>query len=215
MMNTNQLKEILLSQPNKNTTTYAKGTPIMMQGEESMEMFYIVSGKVRTVLMNKNGEEFIISTHGTGECICESSYVLQASGILSIYAEEETTLLEINKESYYEIVRDNPEFSFHMIRSIASKVTLIIDNFERYMSTNVKQRAAYTLLKLAEENGEPTPDGIKITIPLTDQEFGKYTGSRREVICRLFSAFQKEGILTKQNGYIIIQDKEKLKSFID
>lgn len=46
--------------------TYHSGDMILQQGDECDEMFYIVEGSVRTVLLTRQGDEFLVSIHGQG-----------------------------------------------------------------------------------------------------------------------------------------------------
>ena len=66
--------------------SYHAGDMILQQGDKCPEMFFIIEGSVRTVLLTCQGDEFLVSIHGQGEFICEAAYITNRGSILSIYA---------------------------------------------------------------------------------------------------------------------------------
>ena len=93
------LKEILTSLPNKTVLHFLPGSLILQQGDECNQMFYILKGSVRTILLNQQSDEVLVSLHNMDEFICEASYAKYGRSMLSLYAIEETDLLPITRNS--------------------------------------------------------------------------------------------------------------------
>ena len=65
-------------------------------------------------------------------------------------------------------------------------------------------RLAKKLWKLAKTYGVQTPRGIRINVQLYQQELGNLVGTSRESINKQLSLWQAEGLISMEQGYLII-----------
>ena len=79
------------------------------------------------------------------------------------------------------------------------------------MSTQaVEQRIAGALLKLANQAGRKTEDGIEIGFPLTRQNIAEMTGTTLYTVSRLLSAWEQEGIVRSARQRVVVTDAHTL-----
>jgi CRP/FNR family transcriptional regulator len=67
------------------------------------------------------------------------------------------------------------------------------------------------ILKLIEEHGIRTREGIQIDFKITHKELADLIGSARENTTSALNRLAKEGILDKKRYRIIVKDEERLK----
>lgn len=195
--------------------TYHSGDMILQQGDECDEMFYIVEGSVRTVLLTRQGDEFLVSIHGQGEFICEASYITNRSSMLSIYAMDDVHLLVLSHDEYHALLIKNPEVSTTIMMCISQKLSMVVDRLGNYAASGIPSRIANVLLLFAEKYGLETPNGIKIIHGMTDSELGVYIGAKRESVNRALKKLRNEGTIQKVGEFLYIQDMDALKSLAD
>jgi CRP-like cAMP-binding protein len=78
-------------------------------------------------------------------------------------------------------------------------------------SLDITGRVAKKLLELAASHGEKTNDGVRIGLRLTQRTLAGLVSASRENVNRSLSRFQKQGIITKDGGYITIVHRDRLR----
>ena len=71
------------------------------------------------------------------------------------------------------------------------------------------------LIRMSNSFGETVPEGVRISIKITNQELGLMCGTSREVVSRLLGELKKEGIISVQQKIITIHSIEKLRHLIN
>ncbi|HXV53707.1 MAG TPA: helix-turn-helix domain-containing protein, partial [Solirubrobacterales bacterium] len=62
----------------------------------------------------------------------------------------------------------------------------------------------------AERYGEPTEDGVVITLPISQEELAGWTGSSRESVAQALSSLRGLGAIRTERRKIIVRDAEAL-----
>jgi CRP/FNR family transcriptional regulator len=70
--------------------------------------------------------------------------------------------------------------------------------------TTVRHRLASYLLRLAQKSGKRGPDGVEITLPITNQELAAQIGTVRELVSRNLSRLQAEGMVKIDGRKVLI-----------
>lgn len=79
------------------------------------------------------------------------------------------------------------------------------------MSTaQVEQRVAHTLLRLVQQSGRKTQDGIEIDFPITRQDIAEMTGTTLHTVSRLLSAWEDKGMVRSGRQKVIVTDAHSL-----
>lgn len=206
-----QPEQILQLVQNPKVLNYHAGDLILQQGDECHEMFYIVEGYVRTVLLTCQGEEFLVSIHSQGEFICEASYITNRTSILSIYAMDDSKLLVLPDRQYHTLIAQYPEISTAIMMGISQKLDMVVSRLGRYAASGIPSRIANILLLFAEKYGIQTPNGVKINYRMTDSELGVYVGAKRESVNRALKKLRNEGYIYKEGETLYVLDSGKLK----
>jgi HEAT repeat protein len=100
---------------------YPLNTVIFKQGDEGSMMFVIVEGRLR-VLRSKNGVEQELAQRGPGEFFGEMAIIESAPRSATICAQTDVRLLAIDGEMFKGILRERPDVSFAVLRSISRRL---------------------------------------------------------------------------------------------
>ncbi|HJG32589.1 MAG TPA: Crp/Fnr family transcriptional regulator [Jeotgalicoccus aerolatus] len=71
------------------------------------------------------------------------------------------------------------------------------------------------LIRMSNSFGETVPEGVRISVKITNQELGLMCGTSREVVSRLLGELKKERIISVQQKIITIHNIEKLRHLIN
>jgi CRP/FNR family transcriptional regulator len=75
---------------------------------------------------------------------------------------------------------------------------------------DIRSRAARTLLTLAEEFGDPAPDGIRIRLQLSQQTLAALVAASRENTNRALAPLVAEGVISQRSGHFVVHDRAAL-----
>jgi len=79
------------------------------------------------------------------------------------------------------------------------------------MSTEeVERRVAHALLRLANQGGRKTDEGILIDFPISRQDIAQMTGTTLHTVSRIMSAWETAGLVSSGRQKVVIRDPHKL-----
>ncbi|MGQ9513386.1 Crp/Fnr family transcriptional regulator [Thermodesulfitimonas sp.] len=77
-----------------------------------------------------------------------------------------------------------------------------------------RERLAGVLLRLAEKEGEPVRDGVRLKMPLKVETLAYLAGLTPETTARIMSRWRKEGIIRREKRRLVF-DPENLAPFAE
>jgi CRP-like cAMP-binding protein len=79
------------------------------------------------------------------------------------------------------------------------------------MSTQqVEQRIASAVMRLVQQSGRKTVEGVEIDFPITRQDLAEMTGSTLHTVSRLMSAWEEAGIVRSGRQRVTVTDPHAL-----
>jgi len=79
------------------------------------------------------------------------------------------------------------------------------------MSTEqVEQRVAHVLLRLANQTGKKTAEGVLIDFPISRQDIAEMTGTTLHTVSRLLSAWEAKGLVRSGRQKVTVVEPHKL-----
>ncbi len=185
-----------------------RGTALGLQGDTANWLFLILSGQVKVMICDSDGQEKAISIlHDKAVLLGESGFFSKKSYNASMFAKTDVDYIPITRRELEAAIAIRPQLAWKIINSMGKKIYHLTCEVAELSFYDINTRLAEKLLNLAAENGEIHNSGeIFIKIRLTDEELAALLGTSREVITRHMSRFQKLGILRRENRQIVISD---------
>ena len=100
---------------------YPQNTTIFQQGDEGHMMFVIVEGHVQ-VVRNTDGKDQIWAERGPGDFVGEMAIIESAPRSATLRTQSEVRILAIDDETFKGILRERPDVSFAVMRSISRRL---------------------------------------------------------------------------------------------
>lgn len=92
------------------------------KGDEGNSLFIINAGRVKIVTQDSQNNEVILNQVGAGEIIGEMAlldYEPRSAGVVAL---EETSVMELSREDFMEILSGQPELGLSIIRGLISRL---------------------------------------------------------------------------------------------
>lgn len=181
-----------------------RGKLLLLEGELSEALYFVVSGAVKVFKTSPDGKEQILQIMRPGEAFNEVPVLDGGLNLASAQAMGPVVIYGIKKENLENILRNHSKVALNAIRVLSQKLRHVVSLVEDLSFRHVHARVAKILLEYAS-------DGSGDRQRLTQQEMAAMAGTAREMIGRSLKELMDEGIIRLERHRIVIADKEALK----
>jgi CRP/FNR family transcriptional regulator len=184
---------------------------LFWEGDPANKLYVIKSGRVRLLKTSASGREMVLEVMVPGQ-ICGGTSLFGDNHRNGAQAVEATVAYGMSLENYDEILKKFPKVARGIIKYLGAKLMDAHDVIISLVSSKVESRIASVIVRLCENHGTETKDGILINIRLTRQDIADIVGSTAETTIRTISKFQKQGLISTVSGRLLVR---KLDAFVD
>ncbi|CCH53787.1 putative transcriptional regulator ycf27 AltName: Full=OmpR-like protein [Fibrisoma limi BUZ 3] len=178
---------------------------VYTEGDEPTRLFFIKSGKVKTIRTNADGKEFITGLYNAGDFFGYLALLENTEYTDSAVTLEDTELLYIPEADFRQLLLANPEVSQQFIKLLAGRVGEREQQLLGMAYSSLRRRVADTLLRLHEQQ----PDAV---IQLSRDDLAAMIGTATESLIRTLSEFKQDGLIEiMTTGGIRILQPDKLR----
>ncbi|MET3115606.1 CRP-like cAMP-binding protein/ActR/RegA family two-component response regulator [Pedobacter sp. CG_S7] len=171
-------------------------------------IYFVVSGKVKTMKIADDGRELLTGIYGPSEYFGVASMLAGEDYFETAEAMEDTALCLMPKEILEQLLQKYPDVSAEFIKILANNVLVKEEQLLQLAYHSVRKRMAELLVNLNTKGKQ----GEKIAIDVTRDTLASMAGMATETVSRILSDFKKEGLITKNEGKIVIIDNYKLEN---
>lgn len=177
------------------------------------QMFILKKGRARIFKVSADGKMITLSILREGDIFGTMSAV--RGGTSGAYAEtlEDSYICVIHQDDFHNAVKEMPEIALKLIELINQRLKEAEDRIEDLVFRNIPGRIAGILLKLAEQFGKDTSEGIQINFKITHQELADMVGATRETVTIVLNDFRNDNLIKISEKYITIIDEKILKEW--
>jgi CRP/FNR family cyclic AMP-dependent transcriptional regulator len=190
---------------------FKRGETLFYEEDPGNALYIVQTGQVKIVRLAPDGEERILHLEGPGECLGELSLIDGAPRSAKAVALDRVEALVLYREEFLALVDRHPAVARAVMSGLAGMVRRLSEQVQDLTALDVPGRIAKKLLELADSHGQTTPDGVQISLPLTQQELADMVGATRVAVNQALSWFRGQGILTTDRQGITLRQPEKLR----
>lgn len=193
------------------TKRFAQGEILFAEGDPCTGLFLLSAGKIRIFKLSASGREQILAVEGPGSSFAELPVFDGGSYPAAASALEDTEVLFISRKDFQDFCREHPDVALKVIAVVGSRLRRLVGIIEELSFTTVRQRLIGFVLRLAQEGGTRSEDGILVELTKSHQELASELGTVRELVSRNLSRLQAEGFLDVEGRKIVVKDVSGLK----
>ena len=186
---------------------------LFWEGDPAARMFVIKSGRVKLLKTSASGKDMVLEVMVPGQ-ICGGGALFADCHRNGAQAVEPTTAYGLTRESYDQLLARYPDIARGIIKYLGAKLMDAHDVIISLVSSKVESRIASVIVRLCENHGTPTRDGIMINIRLTRRDIADIVGSTVETTIRTISKFQKKGLVSTISGRLLVKDLDAFKKMM-
>jgi CRP-like cAMP-binding protein len=197
------------------TRVFVANEQLLQEDEAARAFFVLHRGSVRVFYRSPSGFEVVVklfrapSVFGEMECINNIPY------LETVEALEKVVALEVPRPVLLEALAASPALTRNLLDDVCARLCIAAQN-ERSLAFNpVEVRLANLLVTYVDFYGLPVAEGIKIRIPLTQDDLANGLGVARRSITRALKRWIEGGIVLKQARHFIVRDLTRLAQVTD
>ena len=188
---------------------------IFNRGDPGDGLYAIIDGRVGIKTVSKTGKEIFLNILEKGEVFGEIALLDGKERTAGAVAMEPTELLYISRERFIPFLEARPKLCVRLLIILCSRLRWTSDIIEDTIFRDIRSRLAKRLLVFAKVYGIPVQNGTKINLKLSQEDLGRMLSATRESINKEFSAWQSQGVVSHDHGYITLHDTKALEHFAD
>jgi len=191
------------------TRRFPHGEVIARQGEEVRTLFLVAEGAVRLASVTPGGREVVVALLGPGDLFGESALLGEASPVQA-RSIGRTEVVALHVSCIRSIVARQPGTAEQLLRLVAARLHRTRTALEEALACDIAGRIAGRLRELAADHGVPEADGIRLAVPVTQEELARMVGVARETVNRTIGTLAARGVIRSTPRALVITDPEAL-----
>lgn len=193
---------------------FQKGEFIIRPGDSPPGVFLIESGLVKAYDITKYGDENLLIVRKGGEVFPLIWAVTGKERSVIYQATTDAVLRRVSRKKFLEVMHGSTENLSAVLDMTLEMYRLHSERIINLEYRSVRERLISFLLTMSNRFGEQTADGLKVNLPLRQQDIASSINSSRETTSRELSFLEKRGLIEDTPQYVLLKDVEKLRSFL-
>jgi len=189
---------------------YEEGTPIFREGHDAERFYLLLDGYLRVVQATRDGEEIIVLHIPPGQLFGIAPALQRDTYPATAIAAAETIALSWPVRLWDTFTREYEGFATETYRTVGQRLGQIQETLNEMATQAVEARVASAVLRMANQSGRKTEEGIEIAFPVTRQNIADMTGTTLHTVSRLLSGWEKNGLVRSTRKHIVVTDAHRL-----
>jgi CRP/FNR family cyclic AMP-dependent transcriptional regulator len=191
--------------------TFRRGQVLFSQGDFGERVFLLERGWVTIRSSGPDGEEMIINLRGPGELLGEMSILDHVPRNAAALAVDDVLALVAPATSLARVITTDVQAANEVVRILLERLRESDAQRLEYALFATLTRVARRLVDLGERFGEPTPDGIRVDLPLSQEELASWCASSREATAKALRSLREVGAIATGRRTVTLIDEAELR----
>jgi len=172
---------------------FPRGTRLMHEGEPGERVMILLAGHVKASCVTSEGHDLVLSFRGPGDVLGELSFLGDQRRSSSVTAIEPVATMVLSAHSFRTYLVETPSAALTMIEVMSRRFRDANRKRIQFGASDTVGRVAARLVELAERYGEPSTGGVRIVLPITQEELGSWSSSSRAGVGKALQTLRELG----------------------
>ncbi|GAA4571996.1 Crp/Fnr family transcriptional regulator [Planotetraspora kaengkrachanensis] len=188
---------------------WERGATVMNEGETADWVLVLTSGRVKVSSHTEGGTEVVLALRGPGALLGDMSALdgHPRSGTVTALEPVEGIVLR----DFPDFLRRHGRVAVLLMRLIVGRLRDADRKRVEYGAYDTTVRVATRLVELAERYGEPEGGGVRVALPLSQDELAAWTGASREAVSKALRTLRDRGLIETGRLRVVVHDLEELR----
>ncbi len=189
------------------------GSWILDQTANDRDVYFIMTGRLRAVLHNAR-QDVIFTDMEAGSFFGEMSAIDGLPRSLSVFAVNDSLMAKMPAKVFVETMFSHRPLAEAVVTTLIARTRAMTRRVGELGALDVRSRVHAELLRLARPDHEDPKRAVIVTPP-NQSELAALINTRRETVSREINAMEREGLIERRRGAIVINDALRLSSALE
>lgn len=185
---------------------------IFYQDAESDALCFLRKGLVKIVSLSESGQEQILHILRPGDVFGEL-VLLPDTRPFTALALTDAVVGILSRAGLLDLLASSPSFARGYLTLLSRRLYEVERAFPAIVQAWPHHRLAKELLHLAEDLGDETPMGTRVSLRLTHEDLSNLIGATRETVTLLIRKFEEIGLL-RRDGRQLFLNRDRLAEYL-
>jgi len=191
---------------------FPRETPIFRQDDVADALCILREGLVKIVSLSETGNDRILHILRPGDVFGELVLLTEPRPFTAV-ALTDTVVDALPRSGLFDLLDSSPAFGRGYLRILSLRLHGVERAFSALIHAWPHRRLAAELLHLAEDLGEKTPQGTRVSLRLTHEDLSNLIGASRETVTLLIHKFEEMGMLRRE-GRELYLNRDRLAAYL-
>ncbi len=188
---------------------FSQGECIARRGEQCTHLKFVLSGTIRTELVNKSGKIRISEVLNSPDVIGATNLFGRSTTYPGdIFAETPTSVMQIDKQTFLTVMQEEPIFLINALNMLSRRSQKTVESFLALSSGAMKEKLALWILSVT----QPKADSVKVICKQKD--LYSIFGVQRSIFINALEELKAEGVIDYMPREIKILERDKLRDIL-
>jgi CRP-like cAMP-binding protein len=187
---------------------------VLREDDHSEWVLVVLSGWVKVARNTVKGTEVLLAVRGPGALLGELAAVDGRPHSATVSTLDKVTGLAVPASEFRTFLQAHGRVSFLLMRLLVERMRDADLKRIEFGAHSTIGRIATRLLELAQRFGQRTDDGVRIGVPLSQDELAGWTGSSREAVSKALGQLRAHGWISTGRRQIVVHDMDALRELI-
>ena len=189
----------------RQTVFYPKGALLFVEGQPTRGLFLICTGQAKLYVNSAEGQSLTLRTVESGEVMCLSSLIADEPYPATAETVCPSQIGFLPRLAFLQLMRAHPDVSLRVARHLSMEIGKAWQQTRMLaLAPDTHAKLTQFLLQWADQHGQETADGLRITLHMTHEEIARNIGASRESVSRILSDWKQRGVVLVGAGSITI-----------
>jgi CRP/FNR family transcriptional regulator, cyclic AMP receptor protein len=191
---------------------FGAGERLLRQGEEGDSVLLLRSGRVKVSCTTHEGRECVLHFRGPGDLVGELAVLDGRPRSSSVTAIEPVEALVLPGSEFRSLLEKAPGIAVSLLRMLSRRFRDSDLKRIEFGASDTVGRLAARLVELTERYGEPERGGLRIALPISQEELAGWTGASRAGLAGALRTLRDLGWIETERRRITVRDLEALRA---
>ncbi len=189
---------------------YRTGEAAFEQGDEALQFFVLLSGRLRVTQVTAEGQQVIVrmvnpgDLFGIAKALRRTDYPGTATAVLA------STAVAWPMSYWSQLVQEFPGFATGAMHAMGDRLQEAHTRMRELATEEVERRVAHAVLRLGNQSGRREAAGIRIDFPISKQDIAEMTGTTLHTVSRILSAWEAAGLVESGRQKLLLRNPHRL-----
>jgi CRP-like cAMP-binding protein len=187
-----------------------EGAAFFRQGATAKEFFLLLHGRLKVQQTSPDGRQIVIRHINPGDLFGIAEAMRRPDYPATAIAVVESLALVWPASQWGTFVSRNPAFAMGALHTVGQRLQDAHSRILELSTEAVERRIAHAILRLVNQAGRKTPEGIAIDFPVTRADIAEMSGTTLHTVSRIMSGWQQQGLVTLGRRRVTVNDAHRL-----